>query len=237
MDSDSSKVAIHWSHVTDKDLKAKANLYQENRTLHLPAVGPGSAGQYLCEVTINGTTISKNVTLVVMTVVPSIGGPVLEGSHLMLTCSLSQPLGKVHFQWQWLGSDPANRSKAASRSSECLSSGWIREFSKVSPTDAGIWECSIHNADGMLGSVQYHLEIAGAQAASPQQNETPGKITYGLMTFLFVPVVFIAVLLTLLRRKTHSLNFPALDRLVAAALPRKEVKDVVQEEKVLKLEL
>ncbi|KAL8202771.1 UNVERIFIED_CONTAM: hypothetical protein K2H54_025027 [Gekko kuhli] len=232
MDYNNSKVAIRWSHVAEEDRKAKSNSHQENnRTLHLPAVGPDSAGQYLCEVTINGTAISKNVTLVVMTVIPSIEGPILEGSHLLLICNLSHPPGKAHFQWKWLGRGSANRSEAASRSPERVSSSWIREFSKVSPEDAGVWECSIHNAEGMLGSVQYHLEIAGAQVA--QQNVTPGKITYGLMTFLFLLVVLIAVLLTLLRRRTHSLNFPALDRLVAAALPRKEVKDVVHEEKVL----
>ncbi|XP_077202562.1 lymphocyte activation gene 3 protein [Paroedura picta] len=233
--SDNSKVAIRWSHVTGDGLKA--NLHQDNnRTLHLPAVGPGSAGQYLCEATIHGTTISKNVTLVVMTVYPNIEGPVLEGSHLLLTCSLSHPPGKVHVQWKWVGSSPAYRSEAASGSSERLSFGWVREFFKVSPEDAGIWECSIHGAEGVLGSVQYRLEIAGAQVASPQQNVMPGMTTYGLMTFLFVLVAFIAAL-TLVRRRTYSRNFPALDRLTAAALPRKEVKDTVHEEKVLQIEL
>lgn len=68
MDCDSSKIATRWSHMTGEDLKTKSNVHQENnRTLRLPAVGPGSAGQYLCEVTINSTTISKSITLVVMT--------------------------------------------------------------------------------------------------------------------------------------------------------------------------
>ncbi|XP_015264080.1 PREDICTED: lymphocyte activation gene 3 protein [Gekko japonicus] len=159
MDYDNSKVATRWSHVAGEDLKAKSNSHQENnRTLHLPAVGPDSAGQYLCEVSINGTTISRNVTLVVMTVIPSTEGPVWEGSHLLLACHLSHPPGKAYFQWKWLGSGLANRSEATS---ERLSSGWFREFSKVSPEDAGVWECSVHSAEGMLGSVQYHLEIAG----------------------------------------------------------------------------
>nr|XP_056704402.1 lymphocyte activation gene 3 protein [Euleptes europaea] len=238
LDYVNSQVAVCWSHVAGDDQKAKSNQHQENNrniTLYLPAVGPDSAGQYLCAVSINGTTISKTVTLIVMTVIPSIEGPILEGSRLLLTCSPSQPPGKVHFQWKLLGSEPANSSKAVSRSSERSTMGWIREFSKVSAEDAGTWECSIHSPEGRLGSVQYHLEIAGAQVASPQQNLVPGQITSGLVTFLLVLVVAIAVL-TLLTRRTPSLNFPALDRLVAAALPGKEVKDAVHEEKVLQME-
>ncbi|XP_054858893.1 lymphocyte activation gene 3 protein [Eublepharis macularius] len=235
-----AKVAVRWSHMAWDDLKANSNPLQENNrnfSLYLPAVGPASAGQYRCEVSINGTAISKNVTLVIMTVIPSIEGPVLEGSHLLLTCNLSHSLEKLHVQWKLLSSRPRNGSKAASGSFERLSSGWTLEFSQVSPEDAGTWECSIHSTEGMQGAVHYHLEIAGAQIASPGQNVKPaiGKITYGLMTILFVLVVSITVL-AFLRRKTHSLNFPALDRLVAAALPRKEVTDGIHEEKVLQID-
>uniref|UniRef100_A0ACB8ERJ2 Uncharacterized protein n=1 Tax=Sphaerodactylus townsendi TaxID=933632 RepID=A0ACB8ERJ2_9SAUR len=238
LDYDNSKVAVRWSHVAGDDLKAKSNQHQgtnKNLALYLPAVGPDSAGQYFCAVSINGTTISKNVTLVIMTVIPSIEGPVLEGSHLVLTCNLSHAPGKVHFQWKWLGPEPSNSSKAAFKSSEHLTTGWIREFSKVSPEDSGIWECSIHSAEGRLGSVQYHLEIAGAQVASPAQNMMPEEITYGLISFLFALVVSVAVLI-LLWHRTRSLNIPALDRLVAAAHLRKEFKDAAQKEKVLQTE-
>ncbi|XP_061493021.1 lymphocyte activation gene 3 protein [Rhineura floridana] len=239
MDYGISTVAAHWSYAPRRELKATATFSKgrkRNFTLHLPAVGPDDAGQYTCEITIEGTTITKNVTLAIMTVTPSIEGTVTEGSHLLLTCNLSYHTEKERFEWKWLGLVPTNSSwpEATSRSFGVLSQGSTLEFSQVSPNDAGIWECNVHGPDGMSGSVQHHLEIAGAQTALVQ-HRTAEKITFGLILFLLI-LVFSILSLTLLKRRIHARNFPALDdRMTASALSWKGVKDGDQEEKVLQI--
>lgn len=94
-------------------------------------------------------------------VTPSIEGPVTEGSHLLLTCNLSFSTGNEHFQWKQLDEVPTNRTEASSRSVKILNRSRTLEFSQVSSYEAGTWECSVHGPDGKMGSVQYHLKIAG----------------------------------------------------------------------------
>lgn len=87
----------------------------------------------------------------------------MEGSRLLLTCNLSYHTGKELFTWKYLGLNPTNMSwpEAASPSFGLLSQGSTLEFPQVLSNDTGTWECSVHGPDGMSGSVQYHLEIAG----------------------------------------------------------------------------
>lgn len=84
---------------------------------------------------------------------------VTEGSHLLLTCNLSHRTGSEHFQWRKLGfrAWPAT----ASRSAEVSSWKSTLEFPAVSLSDAGAWECGVYGPEGLLGSIQYQLEIAG----------------------------------------------------------------------------
>nr|XP_034953102.1 lymphocyte activation gene 3 protein [Zootoca vivipara] len=233
-----SRVAVHWSYAARREPKAISTLSNgssRNFTLHLPAVGLDDAGRYTCEVAIQGTNITKNITLAVMTVTPSTEGIIMEGSRLQLTCNLSYHTGKEHFTWKYLGLNPTNMSwpKAASKSFGLLSQGSTLEFSQVLPNDTGTWECSVHGPDGMSGSVQYRLEIAGARIALVQPRAAE-KITVGLIAFLGILVSILA--LTCLKRRTRSRNFPALDlMLLASALPGKEVKDEGQKEKGLQI--
>ncbi|KAJ6658251.1 hypothetical protein lerEdw1_020523, partial [Lerista edwardsae] len=164
-----SEVTNHWRYMARDIQEAKYTHHRGNKqhfTLHLPVVGPDDAGEYVCEVTLRGTIITKCITLVVMTVTPSIEGPVTEGSHLVLTCNLSHSKGNEHFQWKQLDVLPANRTEASSRSAKVLNGSRTLEFSQVSSNEAGTWECSIHGPDGKMGSVQYHLEIAGILTVS-----------------------------------------------------------------------
>lgn len=78
---------------------------------------------------------------------------------MVLICNLSYYTGKEHFQWKWLDLESSNSSQSGS--SRPVKWGPIQEFHQVSSRDAGIWECSAHGPEGKLGSVQYHLEIAG----------------------------------------------------------------------------
>ncbi|XP_053227813.1 lymphocyte activation gene 3 protein [Podarcis raffonei] len=163
-----SRVAARWSYAARREPKAIttfSNGSNRNFTLHLPAVGLDDAGQYTCEIAIQGTNITKNITLAVMTVTPSTEGIIMEGSHLQLTCNLSYHTGKELFTWKYLGLNPTNMSwpEAASTSFGLLSQGSTLEFPQVLPNNTGTWECSVHGPDGMSGSVQYHLEIAATK--------------------------------------------------------------------------
>ncbi|CAI5796970.1 activation gene 3 [Podarcis lilfordi] len=232
-----SRVAARWSYAARREPKAITTLSNgsnRNFTLHLPAVGLDDAGWYTCEIAIQGTNITKNITLAVMTVTPSTEGIITEGSRLQLTCNLSYHTGKELFTWKYLGLNPTNMSwpEAASTSFGLLSQGSTLEFPQVLPNDTGTWECSVHGPDGMSGSVQYHLEIEGARIALVQPRAAE-KITLGLIAFLVILVSILA--LTCLKQRTRSRNFPALDLMLASALPGKEVKDEGQEEKGLQI--
>uniref|UniRef100_H9GAP6 Lymphocyte activation gene 3 protein n=1 Tax=Anolis carolinensis TaxID=28377 RepID=H9GAP6_ANOCA len=229
-----SDVAVHWKHMGRREMKATATSIrgnQRNFSLYLPAVGPEDAGQYLCEVTIQGTTITQNVTLAIMTVIRSSEGTaVTEGSHLMLTCNLSYHTGQERFRWQKLGSMP---TESASRKAEVLKH--TLEISPVSLSDAGTWECQVYGPDEMLGSVQHRLEITAAQVSSSQPG-TPGKVIFGLMVGFFILVISVLALTHHVRKRVTSSNFPALELMVAATLPGKKEKVGDPEEKVQQME-
>ncbi|KAH0628561.1 hypothetical protein JD844_009898 [Phrynosoma platyrhinos] len=152
-----SNMSVYWNYMERRGVKTFTYGNGRDFTLHLPAVGSADAGQYLCEITIQGTTITQNVILAVMTViVSSEETAITEGSYLLFTCSLSYHAGHERFQWRKLGFKPPNN---ASRSEELL--GPTLEFSPVSLNDAGTWECQVYGPEGMLGSVQHHLAITG----------------------------------------------------------------------------
>uniref|UniRef100_A0A674IA38 Lymphocyte activation gene 3 protein n=1 Tax=Terrapene triunguis TaxID=2587831 RepID=A0A674IA38_9SAUR len=167
-------VSVHWSRLARGDLEIwgiSRNGSNGSFTLHLPEVGPRDAGQYCCAVSIHGTTITRDVTLAVMTVTPSIKGPVAEGSRLLLICSLTHPRGHEHFQWRQLSSGLSNGSsfEATPRSPavQRYYLGSTLELTHVSQEDIGTWECSVHGSEGRLGAVEYELYIIGTVSPVP----------------------------------------------------------------------
>ncbi|XP_043357195.1 lymphocyte activation gene 3 protein isoform X2 [Dermochelys coriacea] len=87
-------VSAHWSRLAGEDLEIRGisrNGSNGSFTLHLPEVGPGDAGQYCCAVSIHGTTITRDVTLAVMT------GAQLSGPHPILDGQVSFGLILVLF--------------------------------------------------------------------------------------------------------------------------------------------
>lgn len=65
-----SVVAAQWSRLAGghrQDLGISQNLRSRSFPLHLPVVGPGDAGQYRCAVSVGHRTISRDVTLAVLT--------------------------------------------------------------------------------------------------------------------------------------------------------------------------
>ncbi|KAJ7317322.1 hypothetical protein JRQ81_003484 [Phrynocephalus forsythii] len=143
-----SRGLVRWTDMTRKEITATpipSPGSNRDFTLHLPAVGLEDTGQYLCEITLQGTTITKNVTLAVMTVTTSTEvAAVMEGSHLLLTCNLSYQTGNEHFQWRQLGF--RSWPTAASRSAEVSSRKTTLEFPAVSLSDAGTWECRVYGS-------------------------------------------------------------------------------------------
>uniref|UniRef100_A0A8C8BMT4 Lymphocyte activation gene 3 protein n=1 Tax=Otus sunia TaxID=257818 RepID=A0A8C8BMT4_9STRI len=155
-------VTAHWSrpsggHLQDRGISQ--NSTSRSFHLRLPVVGPDDAGQYRCAVSVGSKTISRDVTLVVVT------GPVSEGSRLLLICSLTHRRGHERFQWEHLDSAPTN-SKLAVATSHNLEGqrpqmGPTLEIPHVSQKDTGTWECSVHGPEGRLGAVEYGLQITG----------------------------------------------------------------------------
>ncbi|XP_015473376.1 lymphocyte activation gene 3 protein [Parus major] len=225
-----SGVAAHWSHLAGghlQDWGISQNLSSRSFPLHLPVVGPGDAGQYRCTVSVGHTTISRDVTLAVVTVTPSIQGPVSEGSHLLLICSLTHSQGHEHFQWKHL--DPApTKSKlavATSRNLEGHSSrmGPTLEIPQVSQKDTGTWECSVYGPEGRLGAVEYDLQITGAQVSSAP-SVLSGQITFGLTLTIFF-LLAICVVALALQKRARAPAFPALEGMFAVNVPWKPMEE------------
>ncbi|XP_074839706.1 lymphocyte activation gene 3 protein [Carettochelys insculpta] len=225
-DSGVLAVSAHWSHLAGGDLETWSlfrNGSHRSFTLHLPEVGPGDAGQYRCAVSIYATTITKDVTLTVITVTPSIKGPVAEGSHLLLICSLTHPWGQERFQWRQLSSGLSNgsSSEAIPRSPEAqhFYQGATLELTPVSQENIGTWECSVHGPEGRLGAVEYELYITGTQHADPHPI-LDGQISLGLILLLFLLLLVASTLALVTRnRRISSPGFPALERVVTAPAP------------------
>uniref|UniRef100_A0A672TY03 Lymphocyte activation gene 3 protein n=1 Tax=Strigops habroptila TaxID=2489341 RepID=A0A672TY03_STRHB len=181
-------VTAHWSHLAGAHLQdwgISHNSSSRNFPLHLPVVGPGDAGQYRCAVSVGSRTISRDVTLAVVTVTPNIQGPVSEGSHLLLICSLTHPQGHERFQWKQLDSASTN-SKPAVATSHNLGGhrfhmGPTLEIPHVSQKDSGTWECSVYGPEGRLGAVEYGLHITGTVPH--------GSVTKSLLLTLFNSLV------------------------------------------------
>ncbi|KAM6284673.1 lymphocyte activation gene 3 protein [Spheniscus humboldti] len=234
-------VTVHWSRLAGghlQDWGISQNLSSRSFPLHLPAVGPGDAGQYHCAVSVDSKTISRDVTLAVLTVTPSIQGPVSEGSHLLLICSLTHPWGHERFQWKHLDSAPTN-SKLAVTTSRNLEghrsqTGRTLEIPQVSQKDTGTWECSVYGPEGRLGAVEYGLQITGAQVSSPPTIFS-GQVTFGLTLTLFL-LLAACVLALALQKRARFPAFPALEGMVAVTVPRKKEVEENQKEKIQQTE-
>ncbi|XP_009572768.1 PREDICTED: lymphocyte activation gene 3 protein [Fulmarus glacialis] len=234
-------VTAHWSHLAGghlQDWDISQNSSSRSFPLRLPAVGPGDAGQYRCAVSVGSKAISRDVTLAVVTVTPSIQGPVSEGSRLLLVCSLTHPRGHERFQWKHLDSAPTN-SKLAVATSRNLEShrsqtGPILEIPQVSQKDTGMWECSVYGPEGRLGAVEYGLQITGAQVSSPPTIFS-GQVTFGLTLTLFL-LLMVCVLALALQKRARSPAFPALEGMVAVTVPRKKEMEENQKEKIQQTE-
>ncbi|XP_010394414.2 lymphocyte activation gene 3 protein [Corvus cornix cornix] len=223
-------VAAHWSHLAGghlQDWDISQNLSSRSFPLHLPAVGLGDAGQYRCAVSVGHRTISRDVTLAVVTVTPSIQGPVSEGNHLLLICHLTHSQGHERFQWKHLDSAPTKSKLAVATPSnlEGHSSqmGPILEIPQVSQKDMGTWECSVYGPEGRLGAVEYDLQITGAQVSSAPSIFS-GQVTFGLTLTLFL-LLAVCVVALALQKRAQTPAFPALEGMFAANVPWKLMEE------------
>ncbi|KAL2311363.1 hypothetical protein Nmel_003064 [Mimus melanotis] len=225
-----SVVAARWSHLAGghlQDWGISQNLSSRSFPLHLPTVGLGDAGQYRCTVSLGHRTISRDVNLAVVTVTPSIQGPVSEGNRLLLICSLTHSQGHERFQWTHLDSAPA-KSKLAVATPRNLEgrSSWMGptlEIPQVSQKDTGTWECSVYGPEGRLGAVEYDLQITGAQVSSAPSIFS-GQITFGLTLTLFF-LLAVCIVALALQKRARTPAFPALEGMFAVNVPWKSMEE------------
>ncbi|XP_068813279.1 lymphocyte activation gene 3 protein isoform X2 [Struthio camelus] len=234
-------VKAHWSRLAGGHLEAwsfSKNQSSRSFPLHLPVVGSGDAGQYRCAVSVDSKTISRDVTLAVVTVTPSIQGAVSEGSRLLLICSVTHPRGHERFQWKHLNSSPTSNNLAVAtshnREGHRSPPGATLEIPRVSQKDMGTWECSVHGPEGRLGAVEYELQIMGAQVSSPPTIFS-GQVTFALTLTLFL-LLTVCILALALQRRAQSPAFPALEGIVAVNMPRKKEMEETQEEQIQQTE-
>lgn len=107
-------------------------------------------------------------------VTPGIPGPISEGSHLLLICSVTHLQGHERFQWKLLSSDPTNKKGAMFTSHNLKDhrsqTGPNLDIPQVSQKDVGIWECSVYGPEGRLGAVEYGLQITGTISCTSVTN-------------------------------------------------------------------
>uniref|UniRef100_A0A8C4WDL3 Lymphocyte activation gene 3 protein n=1 Tax=Gopherus evgoodei TaxID=1825980 RepID=A0A8C4WDL3_9SAUR len=148
-------VSAHWSHFAGGDLKIwdiSRNGSNGSFTLHLSEVGPQDAGQYCCAVSIHGMTITRDVTLAVMT-----------GEQWKPRGCQGHSFPLVTFT----GLEKISLNPAVQR----YYPGSTLELIHVSQEDIGTWECSVHGSEGRLGAVEYELYITGT--VSPVSHSAP----------------------------------------------------------------
>ncbi|XP_009930347.2 lymphocyte activation gene 3 protein [Opisthocomus hoazin] len=236
-----SVVTAHWSRLAWGHLQDQSILQNSSSRSfphRLPVVDLSDAGQYRCAVSVGSKTISRDVTLAVVTVTPSIQGPVSEGSHLLLICSLTHLRGHERFQWRHLSSAPTHSklTVATDRNLEGHRSkmGPTLEIPQVSQKDTGTWECSVYGPEGRLGGVEYGLQITGAQVSSPPTIFS-GQVTFGLTLTLFL-LLMVCILALALQKRARSPAFPALEGMIAVTVPRKKEMEENQKEKIQQTE-
>uniref|UniRef100_A0A663F4P0 Lymphocyte activation gene 3 protein n=1 Tax=Aquila chrysaetos chrysaetos TaxID=223781 RepID=A0A663F4P0_AQUCH len=123
--------------------------------LHLPAVGPGDAGQYHCAVSVGSKKISRDVTLAVVTGERR-DGEVHHFSGIPHCLQINLPACRS-------GEHGFKLAVATSHNLEGHrpQMGPTLEIPQVSQKDTGTWECSVYGPEGKLGAVEYGLQITG----------------------------------------------------------------------------
>uniref|UniRef100_A0A8C3T3R9 Lymphocyte activation gene 3 protein n=1 Tax=Chelydra serpentina TaxID=8475 RepID=A0A8C3T3R9_CHESE len=164
-------VSAHWSRLAGGDLEIRGiskNGSKGSFTLHLPVVWPGDAGQYCCAVSIHGTTITRDVTLAVMT------GE--QGKPRGCQGDSSPPVAFIGLEKNLLAHQCGDSFEAMPRSPavQRYYLGSTMELTRVSQKDIGTWECSVHGSEGRLGAVEYELYITGTVSPVPHSlHSTP----------------------------------------------------------------
>ncbi|XP_053912670.1 lymphocyte activation gene 3 protein isoform X2 [Cuculus canorus] len=206
--------------------------------LSIPQPAMSDAGSWRCQLRYSDNEIISATYNLQILVTPSIQGPVSEGSHLLLICSLIHPRGHERYQWKHLDSAPTN-SKLAVATPHNLDGHTSQtsptlEILRVSQKDTGTWECSVHGPEGRLGAVEYGLQITGAHISSPPSIFS-GQVTFGLMLTLFL-LLMVCVLAFTVQKRARYPAFPALEGMVAVTVPRKKEMEENQKEKIQQTE-
>ncbi|XP_069705992.1 lymphocyte activation gene 3 protein isoform X2 [Phaenicophaeus curvirostris] len=235
----------HWARLVETRWFHNGHLVPTSETfcalhgaLSIPQPAMSDAGSWRCQLRYSDNEIISATLDLQILVTPSIQGPVSEGSHLLLICSLTHPRGHERYQWKHLGSAPTSSKLAVATShnldGQRTQTGRTLEILRVSQKDMGTWECSVHGPEGRLGAVEYGLQITGAHISNPPSIFS-GPVTFGLMLTLFL-LLTVCVLALALQKRARPAAFPALEGMVAITAPRKKEMEENQKEKIQQTE-
>ncbi|XP_073451488.1 lymphocyte activation gene 3 protein [Aquarana catesbeiana] len=150
-----TEVPTEWS-LTVQWRKATSSIRGDNQVLTLRHVTPEDAGTYKCDIAYRSQLMTRHITLKVIQVFPS--GPTFakEGSSLALSCNITGAAEGERYEW----TGPLNSTRHQN-----VRKGAVLNLPAVYREDSGIWVCSVHGKNGILGKAEHWLYVHAAQTA------------------------------------------------------------------------
>ncbi|XP_040177483.1 basement membrane-specific heparan sulfate proteoglycan core protein-like [Rana temporaria] len=182
-------LTVQWSKDSD-------SIRGDNQVLTLPHVTPEDAATYRCDVTYRGQLMSRSITLKVIQVFPP--GPTFakEGSSLRLACNVTGAAEGELYDW----TGPLNSTRH-----QDVIKGAQLNLPAVHREDSGIWVCSVHGKNGILGKAEHWLYVHAAQTAEfGSLSSWQTYIVFLLCLFLILGLMVIAGISIQNRRRRRS---------------------------------
>ncbi|XP_033897857.1 lymphocyte activation gene 3 protein-like [Acipenser ruthenus] len=193
-------------------------------SLLIPSVEFRHGGVYTCSGSVHGKRIERSVRLVVASVSVKPSGLVSEGKSVSLTCTLSDYSQVDRFEWTKVTAnsnqtDPTDPPKQASLlTSKGAKLGGLNSdrtflIPRVSEQHAGEWVCSLYSKEILVGQIPFQLHVTGQLQGSALAQSSNKVAAVTLLSFLFVVLLLIALLMYRYQRKRArgNLHFPGLE--------------------------
>ncbi|XP_041123852.1 diverse immunoglobulin domain-containing protein 2.1 [Polyodon spathula] len=195
-----------------------------NASLLIPSVEFSHGGVYTCSGSVNGKRIERSVRLVVAAVSVKPSGLVSEGKSVSMTCTLSDYSQVDRFEWTKVTTDsnqtdptdaPEQAPLLTSNQAKLGGLNFDRTFliPRVSEQHAGEWICSLYSKGSLVGQIPFQLHITGQLQGSAPAQSSNKVAAVTLLSFLFVVLLLIALLMYRYQRKRarRNLHFPGLE--------------------------
>ncbi|MGH0124017.1 UNVERIFIED_CONTAM: hypothetical protein FKN15_015706 [Acipenser sinensis] len=140
-------------------------------------------------------------------------GLVSEGKSVSLTCTLSDYSQVDRFEWTKVTANQTDPTDSPEQASLLTSKGaklgglnFDRTFliPRVSEQHAGEWVCSLYSKEILVGQIPFQLHVTGQLQGSALAQSSNKVAAVTLLSFLFVVLLLIALLMYRYQRKAMS---------------------------------